>query len=268
MKRIYFGAAALLLGSSALAWAADKPADTNVKAVTIGAKAADLVKAADWAKESKQAVKPAALTADEEAILLAKKGAGDPDLDLAAKPGEIQAEPAMAEAGVGGPEEPLETASAADLTPRPATHNYPPCSPGPGDDNCIQLYEPGVRQQLASWTRPTGGLAGADETQMAAAGAGTEAGVGGPYEPLEESTELAMNGDGSIDGAMGEVSGDEALTTEDGVAGASADSSAYTGMGGPLEEVAPVQSTTDYPPCRPGPGDDRCIQLYERGVSG
>ena len=35
-------------------------------------------------------------------------------------------------------------------------------------------------------------------------------------------------------------------------------------MGGPLEEVA----TTSYPPCRPGPGDDRCIQLYERGVTG
>jgi hypothetical protein len=36
----------------------------------------------------------------------------------------------------------------------------------------------------------------------------------------------------------------------------------YTGMGGPLEDE------TDYPPCRPGPGDDRCIQLYERGVAG
>lgn len=35
-----------------------------------------------------------------------------------------------------------------------------------------------------------------------------------------------------------------------------------TGMGGPVEE------RTGYPPCDPGPGDDRCIQLYERGVSG
>lgn len=32
---------------------------------------------------------------------------------------------------------------------------------------------------------------------------------------------------------------------------------------------APAQAAagpTRYQPCRPGPGDDRCIQLYERGV--
>ena len=29
-----------------------------------------------------------------------------------------------------------------------------------------------------------------------------------------------------------------------------------------LQEASPVT----YPPCRPGPGDDHCIQLYERGV--
>ena len=64
--------------------------------------------------------------------------------------------------GVGGPEEAVQVAS-ADLAPRPAAGNYPACSPGPGDDNCIQLYEPGVRQQLASWNQPTGGFAdGAD----------------------------------------------------------------------------------------------------------
>ena len=32
-------------------------------------------------------------------------------------------------------------------------------------------------------------------------------------------------------------------------------------MGGPIDE-------TGYPPCSPGPGDDRCIQLYEPGVTG
>ncbi len=37
--------------------------------------------------------------------------------------------------------------------------------------------------------------------------------------------------------------------------------SEYQGMGGPIAE-------TDYPPCAPGPGDDRCIQLYEPGVTG
>ena len=35
----------------------------------------------------------------------------------------------------------------------------------------------------------------------------------------------------------------------------------YAGMGGPEEAV------DSYPPCRPGPGDDRCIQLYEVGSS-
>lgn len=37
---------------------------------------------------------------------------------------------------------------------------------------------------------------------------------------------------------------------------------AHAGMGGPDEAL------TGYPPCRPGRGDDRCIQLYERGVTG
>jgi hypothetical protein len=33
-------------------------------------------------------------------------------------------------------------------------------------------------------------------------------------------------------------------------------------MGGPVEE------RTGYPPCRPGRGEDNCIQLYEAGVTG
>ena len=37
--------------------------------------------------------------------------------------------------------------TSAELTPRPATMNYPPCDPGPGDDRCIQLYEPGVANE-------------------------------------------------------------------------------------------------------------------------
>ena len=77
--------------------------------------------------------------------------------------------------GVGGPEEVMVAGNAVDLTPRPATHNYPPCSPGPGDDNCIQLYEPGVRAQLAGWNAPTGGLADSSTTTA----------MGGPYEPVD-----------------------------------------------------------------------------------
>ena len=94
--------------------------------------------------------------------------------------------------GVGGP---VETA-ALDLTTRPAAQNYPPCRPGPGDDNCIQLYEPGVRTSLAAWNQPTGGL-GDGQTATA---------MGGPYEPVDAgNTETAMNGDGMVDGALGET---------------------------------------------------------------
>ena len=150
----------------------------------------------------------------------------------------------------------------AEPTPQQAAADYPPCSPGPGDDHCIQLYERGVRAQLASWNRPTGGLADGSvtdamggpyepvDTSLAEAIGGASnsyIGVGGPEEPV-----LAMNGDGAVDSALGETAADE---------GAGA---AYTGVGGPLEEV----DATSYPPCRPGPGDDRCIQLYERGVTG
>ena len=87
----------------------------------------------------------------------------------------VPASPPVAN-GVGGPEDTV----ASDLTPRPAAHNYPPCDPGPGDDNCIQLYEPGVRTALASWNAPTGGL-----------DSGTATAMGGPYEPVDEEMATA-----------------------------------------------------------------------------
>jgi hypothetical protein len=41
-----------------------------------------------------------------------------------------------------------------------------------------------------------------------------------------------------------------------------------SGQGGPLEEAqAGASGEAVWPACRPGPGDDRCIQMYERGVS-
>jgi hypothetical protein len=52
------------------------------------------------------------------------------------------------------------------------------------------------------------------------------------------------------------------MKTKDAVGGAataSAGAGASLGMGGPDEAQG-------YPACRPGRGDDRCIQLYERGV--
>ena len=137
--------------------------------------------------------------------------------------------------GMGGPLE--ETA--LDLTPRAATENYPPCSPGPGDDRCIQLYEPGVRTQLAAWNEPTGGLADHSATTA----------MGGPYEPVEDDVRLAAV---DHDSGMKPAASDPQL----------AEHGEYQGVGGPIE------SQSGYPPCSPGPGDDRCIQLYESGVSG
>ena len=61
-----------------------------------------------------------------------------------------------------------------------AAQNYPAFRPGRGDDHCIQLYEPGVQEQLASWSQPTGGFAGASDTQVA---------MGGPYEPADSASE-------------------------------------------------------------------------------
>lgn len=36
----------------------------------------------------------------------------------------------------------------------------------------------------------------------------------------------------------------------------------------PVPALEPVAGPVTYRPCRPGPGDDRCIQLYEAGITG
>ena len=43
------------------------------------------------------------------------------------------------------------------------------------------------------------------------------------------------------------------------------DDDVYAGMVHP-EDLRPRAARHNYPACRPGRGDDRCIQLYERGV--
>ena len=132
---------------------------------------------------------------------------------------------------VGGPDESADNES------------YPPCT-RERTDNCIQLYEHGVREALA-------------------ANGGTTSAMGGPYEPVaSDSADLAMNGDGTVDAAKGETS-DTAIETASAETDASvADHGAYQGVGGPVE------AQSGYPPCSPGPGDDRCLQLYEPGVTG
>ena len=99
----------------------------------------------------------------------ARSPSDDPDLDLAEDPSDRRTRsPSPMRAADSGTTdissrrrraEETVRRPRADLAPRPAASNYPPCGPGPGDDNCIQLYEPGVRTALASWNQPTGGLA-------------------------------------------------------------------------------------------------------------
>lgn len=273
MKRIYLAAGALLLGTSALAVAAGDSTGKGSDEPTTVSKSVDgpkdttaTSKLAWWSDlDSKLAAAGLADKGFGEKTILAKADTATSDdpaahAKLAAAEGgsaaAVQTKLAMAGddgTGMGGPIEEGGQVTSAELTPRPATMNYPPCDPGPGDDRCIQLYEPGVRAQLASWNRETGGLLDHSATTA----------MGGPYEPVDgEKTDsaalghsaaiqAAMNGDGSVDVASGETAETELAHAD-----------ANQGMGGPIE------SQSGYPPCDPGPGDDRCIQLYEPGVTG
>lgn len=204
MKLYPFAATALLFASgSAFAYAPSPAMKADLKAaVDQGATLAALKAPADKAAKAM----PVAFFTDGKPLLVPAAtvtwekddatAGGDPDLDLAETSidDSVPAEPAVSDPAdtqpaMGGP---FEEVAAADLTQHAATQNYPACRPGPGDDNCIQLYEPGVRTALARWTAPTGGLS--DGTQVA---------MGGPEEPVAEA--LAMNGDGAIDEASGET---------------------------------------------------------------
>lgn len=219
-----------------------------------------------------------AASGDSEAKL--RTASGDPaDIQIA------MGDKSQANIGMGGPLEPVGS-QALSLTPQPAAQNYPACDPGPGDDRCIQLYEDGVRDQLASWNRPTGGLLD-QQSQTAMGGpyepvadqslkpvqtaqndvtkpAGKAAAANTAWQPVYAESELAMNGDADLDVAKAE-SNDIALASADSSIAPTevAGHSEFTGVGGPVE------AQSGYPPCsNAGPGEDRCIQLYEAGVSG
>ncbi len=251
MKQKFLAAAGLLCLGAGSAYAFTIPAMAPdmakaVKAVWTDQMAAEQPSIFDtgeaWMSEAKTAKAGTlgakaygdALAAKSEDVTVTMAAVGDPDLDLSVKPDDGLAK--------SGPSEPV----LQPISSTPAAAAYPPCRPGAGDDHCIQLYEPGVRAQLAGWNRSA---------------SGADSAMGGPYEPVDTilagemggtgggATTLAMNGDGAIDPALGE--------TADAAAPAGAE---YTGTGGPLEEV-------DYPPCS-RTVTDRCIQLYERGVTG
>lgn len=231
MKHVIVAAGALMLGTSALAYAPDSWGEKGwseqdklvaektahqLKGATLdlldeSAVEAQPASAVTWSDDHEAKALDATAKADEwsEAGLVNASAVtwqepepaveADANLDLAETPvdeGPLDTTAdTTAETMVETTAAPVEIA-AADLTTRPAAGNYPACDPGPGDDSCIQLYEPGVRVALASWNQPTGGLAdGSVQTAM-----------GGPYEPVDgASDETAMNGDGTVDAAMGET---------------------------------------------------------------
>jgi hypothetical protein len=307
MKRYYAAAGALLLGTSALAWAGDtdKLAVEPVKLTTEATSDMSWDKTALTAKSdlsttSDTKLEFASLEKDLEKLAVAETDAkiqtasfDETKLDTAwSDSGKVQtASVDKVETGMGGPLEEVDTTASvvqpsnadperdargipviSDVAFVPAGFNgssggvggpdesnesYPACT-AQVTDNCIQLYERGVRDTLASTDKVDTGLATTAKVES-----DSMAGVGGPYEPVDSgSVELGMSGDGRIDVAKGEVTDSDVDTVAVPTETAVAAHSEHQGVGGPVE------AQSGYPPCSPGPGDDRCIQLYERGVTG
>jgi hypothetical protein len=172
MKTIIFGAASLLLGTSAYAATPQAKGMSTPASPTVAAKDTDSLDASmignaitiDW-----PAKRADARAIDRKHIITAAKA------PLEAPAAETPSTAAMGAAaddatydGVGGPEE----SSDAPPVRAFAARDYPPCT-SEAQDSCIQLYEPGVSEALASWQTSHGG----QQTAM-----------GGPEEPIEEAT--------------------------------------------------------------------------------
>jgi hypothetical protein len=202
MKRIIITAGALLLGTSAFAWAPSSvPVAQDIKAPLAAsegkAPAATLVaKSNDLPKVASDSDDLATASADKGDKLVT----ADADLDLAISPDSL-------DKGIGGPLEEVDAPAATTST----TAGYPPCRPGPGDDHCIQLYEPGVRAALASWNPPADTVLAAEMGESPAEATG----VGGPYEPVDTASVMPMEGDGVIDAQSGETADAFASSTSE-----------------------------------------------------
>ncbi len=319
MRKFLVTAAALTLGTSALAWApmhedahAAAGADMAMESKTAWNAGKGAKSVAGWTGKSGSTMASTALgmyqaaTATwgdgmtsaawgekgEELVPAAFAKWQDPTVQTAAAV-QMEAKPVSAEGsfyadadapamgkprahaqGVGGPYEAVDARSAtgANLSQQAEFKNYPPCDPGPGDDHCIQLYESGVRTQLAHWNREGGGL----WTGNAAVA------MGGPYEPAAEGTKPAASDDHasmdhSVHAGTATGSADMSATVDQKPAADATMTASVTKPAATTETIVattpgaiggPIEERTGYPPCDPGPGDDRCIQLYESGVTG
>jgi hypothetical protein len=261
MKKILLTAAALTLGTSALAW--------TPKVDTVDASSAAAAKPSDalvpWSNEYGSGLKSATFGSYEAAksatagLASAASYHVDTGTKLAALDQGVKDADQMAWAD--SPADTAGYAMAKDLGAMggPVEDAWPACRPGPGDDRCIQLYEPGVGESLAALKTSA------------------EVGMGGPFEPAPADAKPAdtMDHDTMDHGTMGHDSGASAkvetpLTEAEAAAAIAAKGPATPepqgtapgkGIGGPTE------ARTGYPACS-ATVTDSCIQLYERGVTG
>lgn len=181
MKTIILGAAGLLLSGTALAAVVTtKDMNDDAAAVPVAAKDSDSLGGSlianaitiDWPTKATDDDKSNGPTKVVEASV---QTAPEPATAETPSTAEMSdAAPADDMTGVGGPDEPEAAAAPAAATAVTTQTSWPACSPGPGDDNCIQLYEPGVAESYAAWQGANG--PGAAQTAM-----------GGPEEPLEDA---------------------------------------------------------------------------------
>jgi hypothetical protein len=255
MKKILLTAAALTLGTSALAWT--PKVDTAGTSPAAAAKPSDAL--VPWSNEYGSGLKSATFGSYEAAktdagLASAARYHVDTGTKLAALDQGVKDADQMAWAN--SPTDTAGYAMAKELgaTGGPAEDAYPACRPGPGDDRCIQLYETGVSQSLAALKT------------------NAEVGMGGPFEPMPADAKPADTMDHA---AMGHDSGASAkvetpLTEAEAAAAIAAKGPATPepqgtapgkGIGGPVE------ARTGYPACS-ATVTDSCIQLHERGVTG
>jgi len=174
MKYVILGAAGLLLSTSALAAAPQPKGMAPPASPAVASKDSDSLDASmignaitiDW-----PAKRADARAVDTKHIIAAAKA--PMEAPTAETPSTTEMSDAVAPVadhdGVGGPDEP-EAVTTAAVAP---AASYRACSPGPGDDSCIQLYEPGVSEAYAAW-QANSGMPGTEQTAM-----------GGPEEPIE-----------------------------------------------------------------------------------
>jgi hypothetical protein len=136
--------------------------------------------------------------------------------------------------------------------PLEEAQGYPACRPGPGDDRCIQLYERGVREELAAYKATEGAAMGGPFEPAADSKPATSAAqTGGPKTPDDEPAET--------EGEAADAHAGHDMTNE--AKPAATATPTPNGIGGPVE------ARSGYPACS-RTVTDSCIQLHERGVTG